>query len=360
MKQSMILLIAIVLLIVGCGPSTSGVTPVATLTPSLTPKPTGTRVPSHTPVPSLTPSPSLTTSVTSTVVPPLTIHKWRPKPVLVKMEYKGGDGGCECSYPPSLVLYANGRIILSESFEENDEWRYRLVTTMLSRSKMCSILNTIDQTGFLYYTVDEYRPQNSEYFSIDGSNTTSITVNAWRSIYGEFYALHSYLYLQAASLLDQPGAPPISPALRNLYYFLNSYPSEGLELYQSQRLGLAVTKTAIDPFPSPVFDWPFDEISLAEIEKSTSVDGHISRLFIVEGNPALSIYSHFGNSFASGEIVEENGQMYIVFARPILPYEIPQLYTWNILPDPGIKPPEFELECYPSDGVLPVPTPFYP
>ena len=359
MKQITILFLAGIWLVVSCTPSTPSVTPTVTLTPSFTPRPSETFTPSHTPTPSLTPTSSLTPSLTSTAVPPLAVHKWHPKTVLVKLESGGGDGCCRYSYPASLVLYANGRMILSENFEENGDWRFQLLTKTYSREETCAILNTIDQTGFLDYNPNEYRPQGSDYFAIDGSATTRITVNAWRSNYGEFYALHSYLY-QEVALLGHIGFPPIPPALRDLYYFLMEYPTDGLELYQPQRLGLVVSKPIGTQRDAPSLDWPFEEFSLAEIEKITSADGYPSRFIVIEGEPALSIYSYLGNSFDYGETVSQNGQEYAVFARPILPYEIPQFHTWNILPDPSVKPPEFELECYPSDKVLPIPIPTTP
>jgi hypothetical protein len=277
----------------------------------------------------------------------------------------GGDGCCLYSYPAEFVFYADGRIILLQGFDQDGEWRYRLLTKMYSRKEMCSILNTIDRTRFLEYDAGEYRPQDSEFFSIDGSNTTAITVNAWKSNSGRFYALRSYLqfYDALTPVPDLTGFPPISPALRDLYYFLDLYPSEGLELYQPERLGLIVTNSdsAVVESHSPVVDWFFDEFSLAEIEKATSVRGYPSEFYIVEGESVRAMYSYFGNTFGShGQNVRQNGQDYIVFARPILPYEIPQFDSWNILPDPSVKPPDFELECYPSDGIMPIPAPSTP
>lgn len=230
---------------------------------------------------------------------------------------------------------------------------------------MCSVLNTIDRTRFLEYNTDEYRPQNSDFFSIDGSNTTAITVNAWRSNRGRFFGLHSYLYFYGAAspVLDLPGSPPIPPALRDVYYFLESYPLEGLKIYQPERLGLIVTRSdsAVISPDSPIVNWPFAEFSLAEIEKTTSSNGYPSEYFVIEGGSARSIYSYFGNSFGFyGENVKQNGEEYVVFVRPILPYEILQIEGWNILPDPNAKSPESELECSPDDGFLPIPTPSTP
>lgn len=355
-RQADLLRIAVILLFAACTPSTREAILTATPEPSFTPHPTLTSTPSQTPISRPTLTHTLIPSPTSPTVPPLTVHKWHPKTILVKMESGGGDGCCRYSYPASFVLYANGRVIISENFEENGDWHFRLLTRKYSRRETCAILNTIDQTGFLDYNPDEYRPQGSDFFSIDGSATTRITVNSWRSNYGGFYALYSYLYLEVAHL-GQVSFPPIPPALRDLYYFIMEYPVDGFELYQPQRLGLVVSKPIGTQQNVLSLDWPFDEFSLAEIKKITSTDDYPSSFVVIEGKPALSIYSYLGNSFDYGETVRQNGQEYAVFARPILPYEIPQFHTWNILPDPNIEPPGFELECYPSDGVLPIPVP---
>jgi len=282
------------------------------------------------------------------------------------MESGGGDGCCLYSYPAELVLYADGRLIVRQGYEANGEWRRQLMTKVLSRAELCSVLNTVDQTGFLDYSPAAYRPQNSDYFSIDGSDSTIIAVNSWRSNFGNFFALSSYLRFSSMaaesgqSILDDPGAPVIQPALRDMYYFLESLKQSDAEVYQPERLGLIVTKyesVRVQP-DSPIIDWPFNELSLAEIEKFTS-DGYSSQFYIVEGRNAASIYDYFNNSFGFyGENVRQNGQVYVVFLRPILPYEIPLPEdVYNILPDPAVEPPQFELECHPSDGIMTIPTP---
>jgi len=368
------------LIVAGCAPSVQSMSPTMPPTPSLspnstrtlTPNPTQTRPPSRKPAPSLTPAPSVTPSLTSTATPtsivvsPLTAHKWLPQTVLLKMESGGGDGCCLYSYPAELVLYADGRLIVRQGYEANGEWRRQLMTKVLSRAELCSVLNTVDQTGFLDYSPAAYRPQNSDYFSIDGSDSTIIAVNSWRSNFGNFFALSSYLRFSSMaaesgqSILDDPGAPVIPPALRDMYYFLESLKQSDAEVYQPERLGLIVTKyesVRVQP-DSPIIDWPFNELSLAEIEKFTS-DGYSSQFYIVEGRNAASIYDYFNNSFGFyGENVRQNGQVYVVFLRPILPYEIPlPEEVYNILPDPAVEPPQFELECHPSDGIMTIPTP---
>ena len=355
-------------LIASCSPAQSVIAQTQTSSSTKTIIPSKTRPPTRTPAPTLTPRPSLTASLTSTVLPPLTLNKWYPESVLVKLEHGGGDGCCLYSYPPSLVLYANGRIIVNQDFEQDGEWRNQPMTKVYSREETCSILNTIDQTGFLYYNTNSYHPQNSDYFSIDGAGYVAITVNAWRSNYGDFFGLFSYLYLygdlsRASELWEDPGSPIIPPSLRDIYFFLGNFSPESVEVFIPQRLGLIVTNSdrAVLSPESPVVDWPFDEIDLSVIEKLTTEDNYPSQFYIVEGEKAVSIYEYFGNSFGSyGENVKQSSQEYVVFLRPLLPYEIPELHRYNIIPDPNINPPGFELECYPSDGILPIPTSLIP
>ena len=145
-----------------------------------------------------------------------------------------------------------------------------------------------------------------------------------------------------------------------MYFISFNLSPADVEIYQPARLGMIATKydeIVIRP-DSPFEEWPFDDISLADIEKLTSKDNYPSEFYITEGSMAASIYKFFGNSFGSyGENVRQHGQEYVVFLRPLLPYEIPQLNTWNILPDPDVDSPEFYMECFPSDGILPIPTP---
>jgi len=375
MKRVILLFFVCVLLVGSCTPTqpvempTETLIPTDALVPSKTSAPTRTSSPSRTPAPTMTPKPSLTATITTTAVPPLAVNKWQPKTVLVKFESKGGDGCCLYSYPPDLVLYANGRIIVSQYFKDNDGWRYQPMTKVYPRGELCSILNTIDQTGYLYYNPRSYQPQGSDYFSTDGGPYVFITVNAWKSNHGEFYGLDFYsrlynvYYQDYGHLINDPGTPIILPALRDVYYFLETFSPNDVEIYQSQRLGLIVTRneSAVVKSETRFIDWPFNDISLSKIETITTKENFPNQYFIVEGNLAVSIYEYFGNSFGDyGENVRQDGQEYVVFLRPFLPYELPQLRGNTILPDPGVKSPGFELECYPSDGILPIPTPAFP
>ncbi len=45
---------------------------------------------------------------------------------------------------------------------------------------------------------------------------------------------------------------------------------------------------------------------------------------------------------------------YALFARPLLPYEIPGELYMSTIPAPNSTKPNFNLTCYPSDGILPI------
>jgi hypothetical protein len=55
-----------------------------------------------------------------------------------------------------------------------------------------------------------------------------------------------------------------------------------------------------------------------------------------------------------------NKKYYALFARPLLPYEVLGDYGMSEIPAPGSPEPNFKLTCYPSDGVLPIPSPSNP
>jgi len=357
MKRSILMILSI-LFVASCAPATPIATTAVFLTPPFqTPSPALTRPPTRTPTSNVTPLSSLTPSMTSTPGPSLTTHKWSPKTVLVKLDHNGGDKHYVNSLPPKVVLYANGRLIVSRGFDRDGDWRTQLFTKVYSRQESCAVLNTIEKLGFLYYDSSTYYPQNNEFFEPEGASSASITINSWRSNFGEFHGLHNYSH--GLARLDIPGAPIIPPALRETYLFLYEFYPESMAIYVPQKLGLIVKRlenVRVTP-DSPVVDWPFLEISLAEIENITSSDFPSSKYFFVEGNLANSIYEYFGKSYSYiGEKVRQNNRIFVVYLRPTLPYEIPQIWTWNILPDPRITPPDFELECYPSDGIMPIPT----
>jgi hypothetical protein len=370
-KKGVFFLLAFVAVIAACTPVAVSPTLVVEPTFTLTATPSPSKIVRFTETATsiliLTDTPTFPPTLTSTPMPPLVAHEWQPQTVLAKLESGGGDGCCEYSYPPDLVLYANGRLIITRSEEVAGKWIMRLFTKRLDRQATCGFLNTIDQAGFLDYDPSTYKPKGGAY-SVDGSDYTRITVNAWSHVDGEFYGLTSYTDANLFSFgfaQNEIGVPLIPPALRDTYYFLNSYFPSGLEEYQPERLGIVVmNKDAVySVHREPIRDWPFPEVNLDEIERQTTIIDstyvYTDKFFELNGTLAKSVYRFFDDSITDAA-VRQNGKEYAVFVRPLLPYEVAKFHDFNVIPDPNIQPPSFRLNCYPSDGLLPIlsPTPW--
>ena len=88
------------------------------------------------------------------------------------------------------------------------------------------------------------------------------------------------------------------------------------------------------------------------------------RFIVLNGQDAQLLYDYFGNLIGSDHFFIEDSKgeknYYLVFARPLLPYEMPGEYNtgyMSIIPMPDTPKPNFKLICYPTDGVLSIPTP---
>ena len=91
------------------------------------------------------------------------------------------------------------------------------------------------------------------------------------------------------------------------------------------------------------------------------------RFIILNGQDAQLLYDYFGNLIGEDyffiEDPQDGNKYYEIFARPLLPYEIAGEYDTgyiSMVPAPDAPKPNFKLTCYPSDGVLPIPTPSNP
>lgn len=371
-----IIIIFLLGILAACAPATPLATASASLTPSLTLQPTRTSYPSRTPTPSLTPFPTLTISPTSTLQPSLTEHQWRPERVLISLEFTPGDGGGFAPRAPSFILYADGSMFTTRFLEIDHDYKEQLLFKKIGRKEICQNLNTLDQIGFLDYNPESYiftdgGPQ------IQGAGSASIRVNAWKAQEGHYYELPLYIGPNfpdsLASILDlknQKGFPVISPALRNAYYFLSEYSAEGFEIYKPDRLAVWIRpleQDSIDYVESNENpkEWAQNAPSLTSMFAKIDYGNNDAsfRYLVLTGRNANVVYHFLNESFGADYYYElkNNGERvyYVLSARPVLPYELPLGYTSQI-PAPGSVKPDFKLTCYPSDGVLPTPTPSLP
>lgn len=376
-KKFSFLIILFALVLAGCQ---TALVPAETQffhTPTLsrTPRPTATPRPSRTPALSATPFPTFTASPTSTPQPLLQVHTWQPETVLISFYETYGDGGADYPFTlkPSFLLLADGRLFVSRYDLETGE--YSILTRQLDRKEICQHLNTLDQIGYLDYDPESYQFVGGSP-NIKGGPGNIITVNAWKMLKESYYELSMYMgggRFGLSSDLDPnnpDGRPIVLPALRDAYYFLNYYPATDLQKYDPARLVVRIyqaNKPSGD-YPVTLSKWPLQKPSLADLflEGGSSVSDNIHRAFILKGMTAKAVYDALGKfPSVSGYFYEEKDgieQYYHLSVDALLPYESPDTDDMHLaqIPAPGTEKPNFTLTCYPSDGILPIPTPSNP
>jgi len=370
--KSVIKLIVFLSLLAACAPAAPAVTSTLIFTPSRTFVPSQTPIPSETPTLAPTITPTFTPTPTSTSQPPLVEHEWNPETVLISMVWGPGDGGGHIGDlgPPTYILYADGNLFMLNLVKEEDRYRVQVLNKKLNRLELCQHLNTLDQIGYLNYLPSDYS-FNGDKPLIIGAPSLSITVNAWKLSSGSYYGLSDYLENDVVKeYYGQKGYPIISPALQTAYRFLDQYPSQGLEVYKPERALLWIVPAEYyesADVSTNASTWQLKNLSLKSLIDKAKVDIYDEniRSIILNGEEAKSIYSYFGNEIVTRvfeqEMPDGTKRYYALAIRPLLPYELPGEYGgMSQIPAPDSPKPNFKLTCYPSDGVLPIPTPNNP
>ena len=362
------------LVLAGCQttPVSTEIRLIPTATLSRTPRPTFTPRLSRTPVLSATPFPTFTVSPTSTSQPPLRVHSWRPEMALALLFHTRGDGGSIFmdSIQPSFALFADGRLFVKK-YDESTGYA-RIFTRQLSRKEICQHLNTLDQAGFLDYDPETYQFAGGGP-GVKGGPEVQIEVNAWKSHRHSYYEMSGYLEGTFDDVFgldpnDPTGRPIILPALRDAYFFFTDYPTDQLQVYHPSQILMRVADMGDAPETVEVSRWPLSEPSLAVLlERSdSSAPDKRGQFVLLDGFEAQRIYEAMGRfAIDLGYFYEEvNGvkKNYYVSLHPLLPYEAPETENYSLaqIPGPETEKPNFTLTCYPTDGILPIPTPSNP
>ncbi|MFZ5857435.1 MAG: hypothetical protein ACOYZ6_11440 [Chloroflexota bacterium] len=334
-------------------------TALVSKTPSFTPQPTFISQPSFTPTrlwksfPTQTPYPTWT--VTSTITqtgtptpqPPLVAHTWTPERVLISLGGIGGDGGYRVVDLPGYILFSDGRLFTSEIEEENGVWVRRIRYAQLGRSGACKLLNTIDQNGFFDYDPATYQKPQS-----DGGPSTIITVNAWRRKSGTFYNLqHLRMSLEGPDLN--------SPALKNTADLLFWYEPPDLQEYEPDRVAVWIYENLKwkEDYKNLEREWTLKVPKLVDLHLMTgsAIDDWNEQYVIYQGDIAKNVYRYLADTDISG-IFSEGDHQYTIFVQVLLPYQLPRRNSnISVFEDLPLSHPD--MTCYPSDGILPIPTP---
>ena len=329
--------------------------PVPSQTATLHPIPTSrpTLAPSGTPVLSPTPGPS----PTSTALPPLVAHTWQPAPVLVQAGYYDKDNLSPFGKEPYLVLYATGQLIMKQC----QGARCTLGTQTLDRQGICSFLNTIDRQGFFDYDPSTFQsPQG-------GGRAFYLEVNAWRSKSVQIDGLDQWL--QDPSWLDKQlhctncvARPVVLAALANTFDFLNRYHPTGLKTFQADRLAVWISQPWLAGTSTP---WLLQGISLSQMyTDSRCSDPANGRAIELTGSEAVSVSEYVNQIVSLGNppVFTEGNLKLQVVDQWLLPGEVAAGCgeTTDTLPAVSYPTPDFQLQCQPSDGLIPIPTPTLP
>ncbi len=346
MKQIIALFIAGILLMAGCVPSTPGLT--STPVSSSIPKPTQTYIPSQTPtaVPSVTPIPV----PTNIPITPLAVHDWKPAPILITYD-KDWDGFCSTVCPPDptpFILYGDGNFFLYTLVDINGNKHNQYLHKKLDQSEICRILNTIDQTGFLDFDLSTYSVPKI----YDAANWR-IKIYSWKNRDVNLYGLGE----TANDLNYDPSLIPsnlINPSsVRDTFALLYKYPTDKLDVYIPQRLGIWLWKSSFEF--SSVKAWTVDNISLAKLyKKAGSAVDAMPRPIYLDGADAKNVYAMFDDFNYYGEVIQES-EHYGIYVRPVLPFERISGDTSTISPNLNQMKLPSSLHCDPSDGTMPIP-----
>lgn len=328
------------------------------ITPSLYPTKTplsSTKLPAWTPIPPSETPTAFPPTNTSTPLPTLSFHGWKPDIILANYSYSGGDGPFVFPELPILRLFFDGQLFITSEIEVKDNWYEQVKTKRLSREEICELLNTIDQTGFFDYDEDSYRinrfGEYIDWFQGDGGAHHSINVNAWRVKDVNLYALWWFINeLESGEHLIYEGRnyPTILPSLYNTYRLLTNYEPEGMEIYKPEYLEILIHEPG---WSSDVQNWTLSSPSLLDLferaEKAEDIRWIEAKRVIIDGDEAKAVYNsvdklvdHYGTFYTDGNLILQ------VYISPLLPYHGM---------DNQAVPNRPMMYCDPSDGVLPIP-----
>jgi hypothetical protein len=119
-------------------------------------------------------------------------------------------------------------------------------------------------------------------------------------------------------------------------------------------------KKYVDNLNQQIKIWELKDLPLGSlIDRTKLLPDGFGKFIILNNNEAKSVYSYLDEVIDLNVFVIEDSKVgvkkyYALFARPLLPYEIPGELYMSTIPAPSTTKPNFNLTCYPSDGILPI------
>jgi hypothetical protein len=253
-----------------------------------------------------------------------------------------------------FLLLADGQLIVRNCI--NDVCTYQ--TGQLGPKQVCALLNTIDQAGFYDYDPSSFiSPQPS-------THKVFIDVSAWRSLSIELDQLDQWLsdpnwldkQLNCKTCVEHP---IILPALSTTYYLLKYFRPQGLAVYQPQQMGVWLSTPWVDGTPVP---WLLDSPTLNDLYNRSRCPGSDqSQAVVLQGDEASRVSEYINQVLGDGfaPIFTEGSLKLQVANQWLLPFENPaSCSTSSTQPSATPVPAQvYNLQCSPSDGLVPVITP---
>lgn len=261
---------------------------------------------------------------------------WEADPVLIEFGiYREDPAPFGVSHTPHLLLYADGRLVI-----HSDEG---LQETHLTRQEICALLNTIEQAGFFDVDIAAFQ-EGIDQLGLGLVSTTAIEVNAWQSRGVNVDALW-----EATDHLEVE----VPTGLRVTFEVLRDYRPDNLTPFQSEQLAVVIYRYPADDGPEGAGTWSLDAPSLEEMFAQATVESRQQgQGLLLEGEVATRVEEEIHR--ADELVFAENGSVYSVSARPLLPCEsLESAVSYRArIPSRDVDIAPTTLTCYASDGVL--------
>lgn len=250
---------------------------------------------------------------------PPTSHTWDAEPVLISLFTSTNNTKIsyyEWSKLPDLVVYADGRVLITR-----EDPHRTIYEAQLQPTEICSLLQQVATDDFWDLQQKNYKV--ADYADL---NTIWIDINAWQNKEVSAYGLdHDYKIT------------PVPPALKATYIRLRDYAPLNLRPFQPDKL--VVTVIELDQQQTAV-EWPLQKLSLADLRSREN--GYWSGITI-DGQEASDVYKLLAEDFS--RTYKENGKIYQLTIRPLLPFEIWETNRNWTLPPVFQATPTSKLEC---------------
>jgi hypothetical protein len=351
---SIVILVLGVLIFCGCAPATLPAhTPIIAIDTTFTSElvtPTKSAPPTAT---STSQSVFTTPSPTPWIDPTTGLREWLPEPILIQAGTIHDLKTDPFDRDPSFVLYSTGELIQKKCTAGSCQ--YLIVN--LNNRQVCSLLNTIELYGFFDYDPSGYRTP------LAGGEISYIEVTAWRSQHIALYQLEDWL--EDPNWLDRllgcddcRKAPEIKPALFETYWLLENLKIPRAVVYQPPSLALWLSEPQLAGDP---VDWALSAPSLSRlVGMSQCASVGQRQAAVLTGGEAERVASYINHVINQGlsPIFEENGTIYQISTRWLLPYEQAAGCgeSTNQFPSAEIPRSTELMSCHLSDGIIPTPT----